>query len=433
MRAFKAAIAIVLLLLAILIVSGLYMTLAKFFRPAEEEVTPVPVEVVTAEVRPFYERFSYTGTVRGERAATLVARVASTIKELRVDVGDLVKAGQVLAVMDKAIYAEQARMAAASYEMAKLNLASASSARPEQIAQAEANLKAAQLAAETAYRNYQRQKNLFDEGVISRSQYEAAELQYESAKAQYTAAKENLRIARTGARAEDKESLQLAVEAAAAQLDLASTNLGFTEITAPYDGVISAVMADVGDFIGLGKPVFALVGSGGLKAEIYASADKIRLFEVGQTAQVMAGASREPIEARISLVSSTADQRSRLFLVELELPPDAPLLPNDFVDVKIGWQIGAGTVVLPAKAVLAPASDEPYIFTVEDGKAHRTPVKLGLRNGTCVQILEPLRGGETVIVSGQSYVAEGTTVSALDVPDSCAVPVQGTNSDTEAK
>ena len=423
MRAAKLILAIAGILLIVLIVSGLYMVIKRAASPQVQEAQPAPVEVITAEVQPFFERYTYTGTILGEHSSTIPAQVGATLAKLLVDEGDLVEAGQVLAILDDTVYANQAAVARSSHEIAKLNLKSAESARPEQIAQAEASYRAAQLSAETSYKNYQRNKRLFEEGVVSRASYEGAELNYESAKAQFTAAKENLRIAKTGAREEDKRSAQLAVELTAAQLRLAQTDLGHTSITAPYAGEISRRIVDIGDYVGRGDPVFELVSADGLKVELFVPSDKIGLFEVGQMASVIVAGADEPANAVVTRAVTSADPKTRLFRVELDLPPEADARPNEFADVTLTWKVGEGTVVLPTRAILAPASDEPYIFTVVGGEARRVPIEIGLRNGICAQILEPLRGGETVIVSGQTYVADGSPVKASTSSEKCEVPV----------
>jgi|GEM_PF-147676 len=423
MRAVKLILAFAGILLVVLIASGLYMVIRRAVSPEIEEIPSVAVEVVTAEIQPFFERFSYTGTVLGEHSSTVAAQVGATVEKLLVDEGDKVEAGQVLAVLDDTVYSSQATIARASHEIARLNLASAESLRPEQISQAEANYRAAQLAAETAYKNYQRNKNLFDEGVVSRAAYEGAELNYESAKAQFTAAKENLRIAKTGAREEDKKSLQLAVDLAAAQLRLAQNDLSNASITAPYSGEISRRMFDIGDYVERGEPVFELVSAEGLRVELFVPSDKIGLFKAGQAAQASITGSASPVDATVTRVVSSADPRTRLFRVELALPPGTAARPQEFAEVTLAWKVGEGTVVLPVKAILAPASDEPYVFTVVNGEARRVPVKLGLRNGICVQVLEPLRGGEAVIVNGQAYVADGSPVEVSASSETCEVPV----------
>ena len=419
MRAVKAILGISAMLLLALIVSGLYMAIQRALRPPEEEAALLPVEVITAEVQPFYERFTYTGNVLGGHSTMVSARVGSQVEKLLVDAGDTVQAGQVLAVLDDTVFAAQAAVAKASREIARLNLESAQSARPELIAQAEASHRVAQLAAETAYKNYQRTQSLFDEGVVSRAELEAAQLNYETAKSQYTAAAKNLEIARAGAREEDKQSLQMALQLAEAQLDLTQTNLGYTRVTAPFAGRIARRLADLGSFLGAGDPVFELVSLEGLTVEVFVPPDKIDLFRPGQVATVTLQGTAEPVQAEVRLVSPSADARTRLFRVELQLPPEAPALPYQFAQVDVSWERGAGTVVLPAKAILGIASAEPYVFIVEAATAKKVPVKLGLRNGTCAQILEPLRGGETVIVTGQSYVADGTPVAPQRAEEQC--------------
>lgn len=407
-----------LLLFVALLASGLFITARAKFSRKVEETSPVAVESVKAAVQPFKEAYTYTGTVTSDLDAIVSAQAAGTIKQVLVDIGAQVKAGEVLAIIDDTVYAQQATIARSAYEMAKLNLASASSARPEQIAQAKANYAAAQLAAETAFRNYERNKNLFDEGVISKAVLEGAQLQYETAKAQFTAAKENLRIAQTGARAEDRKVLQLAVEQAGAQATLAQTNLGYTRITAPFSGTVISRMLSEGDFIATGMPAYQIVGETGLKVEIFAPVEKIGNFTPGQEASIKLAGVADPIKALVFRVVPAADPKTRLFKVELALPEGTGARPQEFADVTLEWVLDEGKVVLPAKALLGAATDKPYIFVVEGGKAKKVEVTVGLRNGISVEILSPLNGGEEVIIAGQNYVSEGSLVNTAASADS---------------
>jgi HlyD family secretion protein len=425
MRKTNPNVVVILVLLAafvLLVLSGIFISIRAKLSKKVEAAPAVAVEAIRAAVQPFKEAYTYTGTITSELDATVSAQAAGTVKKVLVDIGTEVKAGDLLAVIDDTIYVQQATIARSGYEMAKLNLASASSARPEQIAQAKANYTAAQLAAETAFRSYERSKNLFDEGVISKAALEGAQLQYETAKAQFTAAKENLRIAQTGARAEDRKVLQLAVEQAGAQAKLAQTNLNYTHITAPFAGKVVSRMVNEGDFIATGMPAYEIVSSKGLKVEIYAPVEKIGNFKPGQEASVKLADSPEPISATVSHVVASADPKTRLFKVELMLPEGAAARPQQFADVTLEWVLDEGKVVLPAKAVLGAATDKPYIFTIEGGKAKRVEIQIGLRSGASVEVVSPLRGGESVIVSGQNYVSDGSPVKAGNGGDGSANP-----------
>ncbi len=409
-----------LLLFIALLASGMFIAARAKFSKKVEETPPVAVESINAAVQPFKEAYTYAGTVTSDLDAVVSALAAGTVKKVLVDIGAEVKAGEVLALIDDTIYVQQATIARSGYEMAKLNLVSASSARPEQVAQAKANYTAAQFAAETAFRNYERSKNLFDEGVISKAALEGTQLQYETAKAQFTAAKENLRIAQTGARAEDRKVLQLAVEQAGAQAKLAQTNLGYTRIIAPFSGKVVSRMVSEGDFIATGMPAYEIVGGKGLKVEIFAPVEKIGNFKPGQEAYVKLADVTEPLKALVSRIVPAADPETRLFKVELTLPEGASARPQQFADVTLEWVLDEGKVVLPAKALLGAATDKPYIFLIESGKAKKVEVTVGLRNGISVEILSPLQGGEEVIVAGQNYVSDGSPVKSATGADGSA-------------
>ncbi len=403
---------IILLLIIIGVVSGLYMSVKLHYQPRPEEKAVIPVEVITAEVRPLMEELRYTGTVLAEPSAMVSAKVAGTIREVAVSEGDRIDEGAVLAVIEDTIYAEQASLARHQVEAARAQLASAQSARPENIAQARAALAAAESALNTARNNYERQQRLFDEGVISKSQFELAESQYEGAKAQYTTAKENLKMAQTGARPEDKKALEMALALAQDQLALAQTNLGYTRIRAPFDGTVTAKMIDVGEFAAPGVTLFELADTDNLELQIFLPPESVQQLGIGDTASFIPEVDRGVRSATVSRVFPVATEKSRQIEVRLQVLPESAqgLRPGSFADVVILREEGRGNVVLPLKAILDLATEQPRIFVVEDGKARQVQVTVGATTGREAEIVQPLNGGEQVVVAGQNYLSDGATV-----------------------
>ena len=121
-RTARTTLWIILLLIAIGVVSGLYMSVKLHFEHLPEEKAVIPVEVITAEVRPLMEELRYTGTVLAEPSAMVSAKVAGTIREVAVSEGDRVDEGAVLAVIEDTIYAEQVSLARHQTEAARAQL-----------------------------------------------------------------------------------------------------------------------------------------------------------------------------------------------------------------------------------------------------------------------------------------------------------------------
>ncbi|MCD6282553.1 efflux RND transporter periplasmic adaptor subunit [bacterium] len=411
-RTARTTLWIILLLIAIGVVSGLYMSVKLHFEHLPEEKAVIPVEVITAEVRPLMEELRYTGTVLAEPSAMVSAKVAGTIREVAVSEGDRVDEGAVLAVIEDTIYAEQVSLARHQTEAARAQLASAQSARPENIAQARAALAAAESALNTARNNHERNKKLFDEGVISEAQFEFAESQYEGAKAQYTAAKENLRMAETGARPEDKKSLEMALKLAQDQLALAQTNLSYTRIRAPFAGTVTAKRTEVGEFAAPGAPLFELADMDNLELQIFLPSQSVQQLALGDTASFIPEVDHAVRSATVARIFPASSEKSKQVEVRLQVLPEATqgLRPGGFADVVILREEGRGNVVLPLKAILDLATEQPRIFVVEDGNARQVMVELGATTGREAEIISPLNGGEQVVVVGQNYLSDGATV-----------------------
>jgi len=415
-RTAKTVFWIILLVIVVGVVSGLYMSVKLHYQRRPEEKAAIPVEVITAEVRPLIEELRYTGTVLAEPSAEISPKVTGTIKEVSVSEGDRVDAGAVLAVIDDAIYVDQVSLARHQVEAARAQLAAAQSARPENIAQARAALAAAESALDTARKNYERQKALFEEGVISQAQLELAESQYEAAKAQYTAAKENLRIAETGARPEDKKSLEMVLKLAQDQLALANTNLSYTRIRAPFASTVTARMTEVGEFAAPGAPLFELADLEHLELQIFLPPEAVQQLAVGDIASFTPEVDRGVRSATVARIFPASSGKSKLVEVRLQVVPQAAqgLRPGGFADVVILREVSRGNVVVPLKAVLDLPTDQPRLFIVEGDKAREVKVRVGATTGREAEILSPLKGGEQVVVDGQNYVSDGSTVQVAD-------------------
>ncbi|OPX21919.1 MAG: hypothetical protein B1H03_05705 [Planctomycetales bacterium 4484_113] len=414
-RITKTILWIILLFIIVGVASGLYMSLKLHYQHRPEEEAMIPVQVMTAEVRPLLEELRYTGSVLAEPSAMVSPKAAGTISKVLVAEGDRVDEGAVLAVIDDAIYADQVSLARHQVEAARAQLASAQSARPENIAQARAALSAAETGLKNARNNYERQKKLFDEGVISEAQFEFAESQYEGAKAQYTAAKENLRMAETGARPEDKKSLQMALKLAQDQLALAQTNLNYTRIRAPFAGTVTAKLTEVGEFAAPGAPLFELADMDNLELQIFLPADWAKELAVGDTASFIPEVDHAVRSAVVSRIFPAVSHKSKQVEVRLRVLPDATqgLRPGGFADVVILHEVSRGNVLVPLKAVLDLPTDHPRLFIVEGDKAREVKATIGATTGREAEIISPLKGGELVVVEGQNYLSDGATVRVV--------------------
>ncbi|MBX2932204.1 MAG: efflux RND transporter periplasmic adaptor subunit [Chitinophagaceae bacterium] len=215
----KKLIWIIVGLLAVII---LLIVLKKKGIIGKEEGKKVSVEKVAK--RTIIETVTASGKISPEVEVKVSPDISGEIVELSVDEGDTVRRGQIVAKIYADIYASQRDQAAAGVAQSEA---------------ADANAKAALLAIEATFNqakaNYERQKKLYNEKVISKAEFEQAEQAYQSALANYNAAKESLK------------GNKAAIQSAQANLSRANKDIGRTIITAPMDGVVNVLNVKKGE------------------------------------------------------------------------------------------------------------------------------------------------------------------------------------------
>ncbi len=324
-------------------------------RPAEAAgPAPVaPIATYAVAYRDVPDVISAEGVVEAVRQSTLAAQIAGQIVELRVKVGDSVKAGQVLARIDPRA-AEQAVSGSQS-----------------QVAEAQAGLT-------NALRGYERNRQLVAQKFISKAALDQSELDYKAAQA---------RVA--------------ALQANAGQ---ASTARTFTTITAPYAGVVAATPIEVGDMATPGRALVTVFDPTNMRVIATLSQSSLREVKLDMPAQVDIPALKHKVTAKQVTLIPLADSRTHTAKLRLELGDASGLLPGQFA--RAYFVTGAARkLVIPQQAVLrrsevtavyvVKASGQPSLRQIRAGDASidaYVEVLAGLREGERVA-LEPIKAG----------------------------------------
>jgi RND family efflux transporter MFP subunit len=196
--------------------------------------------------------------------------------------------------------------------------------------------------------------------------------------------------------------------AAAAEAE-AKTMLDYTLIVAPFDGVITRKLADVGDQAAPGKPLLQMENPATLRLEADLPEALIANVKLGDKLAVRIETVTNEITGAVAEMSPAADPNSRTFLVKLDLPGATGLRSGQFgrVSVPVG-EVGA--IRVPASAVIQRGQME-LVFVVANGHAQLRIVKTGSRVGDEVEVVSGLNSGEQVVTEGASALADGQPVT----------------------
>jgi len=289
------------------------------------------------------------------------------LTEVRANVGDVVRAGQVLATF------------AAETVQADL-------------AQARASLLEAQAHAAEATANAERARTLQATGALSQQQIQ-----------QLTTA---------------EKTAQARVEAAQALLRAQELRLQHTQVLAPDSGVISARTATVGAVVGAGTELFRMVRKGRLEWRAEVLASELRPLRPGAKARVTA-ASGVTVEGTVRMVAPTVDPQTRNALVYVDLPAHPDLRAGMFARGE--FQLGSSDALTVPQEALVVRDGFAYVFAVgADQRVQQRKVQTGRRQADRVEVLSGLTADTTVAVRGAGFLNDGELVRVAPATEGSA-------------
>ncbi len=297
------------------------------------------------------------------------------LTQVRVNVGDRVKKGQVLATL------------------------AADTLRAE-AAQSRAALAEAEAAAADAANNAQRARTLQGTGALSAVQIN-----------QYLTA---------------EKTAHAKVEAARAVLQVQRARLGQTDIVAPDDGIISARAATVGAVLGPGTELFRLIRQGRLEWRAEVTSTELGRITTGTTAQVTA-ASGARLAGRVRMIGPTVDPQTRSALVYVDLTP----LPGMPASARAGmfargeFELGATPALTIPQPAVVVRDGFSYVYRLgADNRAAQIKVQTGRVIGDQVEITSGLPADARVVSAGAGFLNDGDLVRVADGPPATAAPAQ---------
>jgi RND family efflux transporter MFP subunit len=347
---------------------------------------PPEVTVARAERREFVDRLFVSGTLMPREEAQVAARIDGlTIVELDAEDGDWVKAGQVLARLDRtqldALLAQNdadVKRADAAIEQAKSN-----------IAQAQAQVK-------WTSDDFGRAQKLAG-GVMSVSTVEQRETALKTAEAQLAAANHALSVAEADRKARDAERQELDVR------------IGRAEVTAPVSGLVSRRSAKLGATAsGAGEPLFRIIVDGAVDLEADAPEQSLIRFAVGMPATIRLPGVADPVHGEVRLISQEVEKASRTGKVCIALSDVSHAHIGAFASAEVELERSDG-ISAPA-AALEREGDVARLYVVRDGKIEERKVTPGVVDGDEVEIKNGLDAGETVVAKAAAFLRPGDRV-----------------------
>ena len=329
-----------------------------------ENTTPTaarPARVVVVTPHQLGVAAEGAGLIKPRYDSPVGFEVGGRLVSRYVDVGVVVTKGQKLAKLSDVDY--QNRVTAAQAELDAANAAVAQAAPQEW-----------------------RYRTLLEKGWTTRALYENALKVLQSAQAQVQSAEANLRIAQN--------------------------QLGYTELLAPEDGVVTATKAEPGQVVGAGQAIVEIARNAEREAVFAVASEHIAHAKVGMSVKAwLQGRPDVAVTGSIREISPEADSTTGTYQVKVTLPSSLP------PEMRLGAVVvgraeipGQEVVTLPPTALLQ-SGDVPQVWVVgDDGKVHRRPVELLEFDASSIVISHGLAPGEKVVTAGINSLAEGESV-----------------------
>ncbi len=424
------------IVVALVVIIGLLVGLKKAGIIGKEEGIKVTAEKV--QLRTITETVNASGKVYPEVEVKISPDVSGEIIELNVNEGDSVRKGQVLARIYADILNSQRDQVAAGVNQQKA-----------QVNNSTAQLGAAKATLDQAETQYNRQKKLLEEKVISRLEFEQAEQAYRAAKANYAAGREGI------------NSVQAGVQSVQAQLNRANKDISRTVITSPMDGVISLLAIKKGERVAgnsfnVGTEMMRVADMRSIEVRVDVGENDIPKVKLGDTAlvEVDAYTTRKfkgivykianPNTGSNGIASSSADVTN--YKVHIRLLPDSykdlilpgrsfPFRPGMTASADIQTKSRYNVLSVPLNAVTTrdisdstdskstvkkdePAKDAPKSVSADDGlqevvfvlqkdnTVKKVRVKTAIQDLNNIEVLDGLKEGDTVITGPYSIVSK---------------------------
>jgi HlyD family secretion protein len=327
-----------------------------------------------------------TGTVNPVTSVNVGTQVSGRISALYADFNSPVKKGQLIATIDPALFQAQVDQARANLNNNK------------------ANLEKAQATEADAKRTYERYKNLFERNLVAKSQMDTSETADLTAHASTLAA-------------------QTQVEQAAAALRTAETNLFYTRIVSPVDGVVISRSVDVGQTVAASfqTPTLFVIAADLTKMQIDTTVDEadISAVKAGDEAEFTVDAySEETFKGVVEQVRNAATTVQNVVTYDVVVKvdnQDLKLKPGMTADVSIITSVVKDVLRIPNAALRfipaqagrpAPEERGPSVWVERNGQLTRVPVRIGLSDGSYTELVSgDLKEGDEVVIESQTKPA----------------------------
>ncbi len=382
---------------------------------SEKPPEPAAVTVQAAPV----EKTTIQRTVEAQailfplQQAAIVPKISAPVQKFLVKRGSPVKKGQLLAVLENRDLSAAAQDTKGAYDQAQATYETTTAASlPEEIQKAEADAQQAQQALDAQEKVFQSRQQLFEQGALPRKELDQSRVDVTQARNQSAIAKKHRDALLAIGRQQELKAAAGQLESAKGKYLGAQAQLGYSEIRSPINGVVTERPLYPGEMAAAGTPLLTVMDTSSVIAKAHVPQEDAAALRLGDRGTMTVPGISEPIQGKVTVVSPALDQNSTTIEVWFEAKnPRQELKPGTSVHISVTAQTIKDALVVPSSAILTgPDGSTTVMLAGSDGLAHQQSVKLGIRNGEDVQIVEGISANDKVVTNGAYGLPDKTKI-----------------------
>ncbi|MFI5069992.1 MAG: efflux RND transporter periplasmic adaptor subunit [Terriglobales bacterium] len=380
--------------------------------PADKEPV-VPVQAVSVN------KVTIQHTVQAEailfplKQSAITPKISAPVKAFYVTRGRHVHQGELLATLENRDLAAAAQDTKGSFDQAQATYQTATRADlPETIQKAQLDAEAAKQLRDAQQKVYDSRQDLFKQGALPRKELDQSDVDLTAARNQYEIAQNHLQSLMAIGKQETLKSAAGQLESAKGKYAGAEAQLSYSEIRSPIEGVIADRPLYPGEMATAGTPVLTVMDVSQVIARSHIPQQDAALLKIGDKATITAPEHSQPVEGKVTVISPALDPNSTTVEVWIQAKnPKEVLRPGSSVQVSMLVRTIPDALVVPAPSLLTAQDGTTSVMLIgSDGRAHARKVRVGVKQGDQIQIVEGLQAGDKVVSEGAYGLADNSKI-----------------------
>lgn len=381
--------------------------------PKETEPA-VPVQIVSVAKANLQQTISTDAVLFPVAQAAIVPKISAPVKKFYVNRGSQVRAGQLLAELENRDLAATAQENRGAYDQAQATYATATAADiPQELQKAQLDAESAKQTYGAAQKVYDSRKELFQQGALPRKELDQAGVDLTNARNQYEITQKHLDSLNAIGYQQAQKSAKGQLESAQGKYQGAEAQLSYSDIRSPISGVITDRPLYPGEMAAAGTPLLTVMDISQVVARAHIPQQSAALLKVSDKAEVTIPGMDGPLPGKVSVVSPALDPGSTTVEIWVTLKnPHDRMKPGTSVQLSMVAKSVSDALVVPTASLLTAADGTVSVMVAgNDGHAHQTTVRTGIRQGDQVQIVEGLHAGDKVVSTGAYGLPDNSKIT----------------------